>query len=82
MTPSDENSPMPTEDFEDLYENAPCGHFSMGEDGVITRVNDTFARWTGFSPDELVGRQAGRYRDADAMAVRLDQGASTSSVVM
>jgi diguanylate cyclase (GGDEF)-like protein/PAS domain S-box-containing protein len=44
-------------EFEDLYENAPCAHFSMDEDGVITRVNQTFVAWTGFAGPEIVGRR-------------------------
>lgn len=45
------------EDLEDLYENAPCGYFSLSSEGLIVKVNHTFCRWTGFSKDELVGRR-------------------------
>ncbi|PTE12126.1 PAS domain-containing sensor histidine kinase [Mesorhizobium helmanticense] len=47
----------PAEDLEDLYENAPCGYFSLSSEGLIVKVNQTFCRWTGFSKDELVGRR-------------------------
>ena len=52
MTRADDHA-----DFEDLYENAPCAHFSMTEAGVITRVNETFVAWTGFERDDIVGRR-------------------------
>ncbi|WP_245488826.1 PAS domain-containing sensor histidine kinase [Mesorhizobium sp. M7D.F.Ca.US.004.03.1.1] len=45
------------EDLEDLYENAPCGYFSLSSEGLIVKVNQTFCRWTGFSKDQLVGRR-------------------------
>ena len=38
-----------TEDFEDLYENAPCGYLSVSTDGLIAKANQTFAAWTGLS---------------------------------
>lgn len=45
------------EDLDDLYENAPCGYFSLGPDGLIVKVNQTFCDWTGFSKDQLIGRR-------------------------
>lgn len=45
------------EDFEDLYENAPCGYLSLRIDGRIARANRTFCRWTGYAPDELTGER-------------------------
>jgi sigma-B regulation protein RsbU (phosphoserine phosphatase) len=47
----------PIETFEDLYENAPCGHLSMQLDGHIFRVNATLAGWIGYTPDQLVGKR-------------------------
>jgi len=47
----------PTEDLEDLYENAPCGYLSIQTDGRIFKTNATFSRWIGFAPDELVGKR-------------------------
>ncbi|MBN9562529.1 MAG: PAS domain-containing sensor histidine kinase [Alphaproteobacteria bacterium] len=47
----------PTESLEYLYENAPCGYLSLKPDGRIFKVNLTFAKWIGFTPDELVGRR-------------------------
>ena len=46
-----------SEDLEDLYENAPCGYFSLSPEGLIVKVNQTFCGWTGFSKDQLVGRR-------------------------
>lgn len=42
-------------DFEDLYENAPCGYLSIRPDGRIDRANRTLADWMGYPPDELPG---------------------------
>ena len=45
------------EDLEDLYENAPCGYLSLRADGRIFKANRTFCHWTGFAPEELVGKR-------------------------
>ena len=42
-------------DFEDLYENAPCGYLSVRPDGRIDRANRTLANWMGYLPDDLLG---------------------------
>jgi sigma-B regulation protein RsbU (phosphoserine phosphatase) len=49
--------PGPSEDLEDLYENAPCGYLSLQPDGRIFKVNATFCRWVGFAPEELAGKR-------------------------
>lgn len=45
------------EDFEDLFENAPCGYLSADANGRITRANQTFSKWTGHSASALIGRR-------------------------
>jgi PAS domain S-box-containing protein len=45
------------EDFEDLYENAPCGYLSLGPDGRIVKSNLTLSSWIGFSREELLGKR-------------------------
>jgi phosphoserine phosphatase RsbU/P len=42
-------------DDSELYSEAPCGLLSLGSDGVILRVNDSFLTWTGYRREELVG---------------------------
>jgi PAS domain S-box-containing protein len=49
--------PPDTEDLEDLFENAPCGYISAQPDGRITRANQTFAAWTGYGREQLIGRR-------------------------
>src|SRR4051812_10613288 len=49
------NAPM--EQYRDLFENAPCGYLTIGPHGRISRVNATLAAWTGFAPDQFVGRR-------------------------
>jgi PAS domain S-box-containing protein len=57
----DENATNPVpqhmEDLEDLFENAPCGYLSTDRAGRIIKVNQTFASWTGYQRDPLVGRR-------------------------
>lgn len=66
---SDAGEPIvAAEDLEDLYENAPCGYFSLSPEGLIVKVNQTFCRWTGFSKDEIVGR---RLRDLLSVGGRI-----------
>jgi PAS domain S-box-containing protein len=57
-----------TEDFEDLYENAPCGYLSVSPAGLIAKANRTFATWAGMSRTELIGS---RFHDTLAIAGRI-----------
>ena len=50
-------NPLPDEDLEDLYENAPCGYLSALPDGTIARVNRTLLGWTGYRAEQLLGRK-------------------------
>jgi phosphoserine phosphatase RsbU/P len=45
------------EDLEDLYENAPCGYLSLRTDGRVAKANQTFCRWTGYAPEDLIGKR-------------------------
>lgn len=42
-------------DFEDLFENAPCGYLVADGDGRLLRTNRTFAEWIGLDPRDLPG---------------------------
>jgi phosphoserine phosphatase RsbU/P len=44
-------------DAETLYQQAPCGYLSLGDDGLVSRTNQTFLAWTGFTREELEGRR-------------------------
>ncbi len=43
------------EHLADLYEHAPCGYLSLGPDGVILKVNETFLTLTGYARPQLLG---------------------------
>ena len=47
----------PPFDFEDLFDNAPCGYLILGPDGRIEMVNAKLLTWVGQSREELVGRK-------------------------
>lgn len=59
---------LPGEDLEDLYEHAPCGYLSLRPDGRIFKVNRTFASWSSYEPDELLGK---RFHDLLNVATRI-----------
>jgi sigma-B regulation protein RsbU (phosphoserine phosphatase) len=40
-----------------LYENAPCGYLSLEPGGRIFKVNRTLAAWTGYAPEQLIGKR-------------------------
>ena len=56
LTPSIPASSI-IEDLEDLYENAPCGYLSLEPGGRIFKVNKTLCDWTGYGPEELLGKR-------------------------
>ncbi len=62
------HEPEPTDDLEDLFENAPCGYLSIAPSGLIAKVNATFSTWTGFTQSDLVGR---RFQDFLNVAGRI-----------
>ncbi len=40
----------------DLYQNAPDGYHSIGPDGTLLEVNDTWLRMLGYERDEVLGK--------------------------
>ena len=56
------------EDFQDLFDNAPCGYLSLGPDGRIVAANTTFCEWIGYRNEEVIGR---RLRDLLSVASRM-----------
>lgn len=43
------------ETMQELYDYAPCGYIFSLPDGTLSRVNDTFVTWTGYSREDLLG---------------------------
>lgn len=39
----------------DLYNNAPCGYHSVGNNNIILAMNDTELKWLGYTREEVVG---------------------------
>jgi len=45
------------DDFQDMFENSPCGYITLQTNGRIARVNKTLLGWTGHSADDMVGKR-------------------------
>ncbi len=45
------------EDFEDLYQTAPCGYISVSPEGAVVKANRTLADWLGQKPEVLIGKR-------------------------
>jgi sigma-B regulation protein RsbU (phosphoserine phosphatase) len=58
----------PTDDFEDLFENAPCGYVTLLSNGRVERVNKTLLGWTGHTAEQMTGK---RFSDFLNMAGRI-----------
>jgi phosphoserine phosphatase RsbU/P len=56
------------DDFEDMFDNAPCGYVTLRANGHIERVNKTLLGWTGYTSDQLTGK---RFSDLLNMAGRI-----------
>ena len=50
-----------SEEFKDLFENAPCGYLTMDPDGRISRVNQTLCAWTGYACDDFAGKRVHQF---------------------
>ncbi|MCB8877966.1 PAS domain-containing sensor histidine kinase [Acidisoma silvae] len=44
-------------EFEDLFENAPCGYLTMLPNGRILRANAQLAAWMGYSAEQITSRR-------------------------
>lgn len=42
--------------LEDLFQNAPCGYFTLDNDGVFIQINDIGLKWLGRDRDDLIGK--------------------------
>jgi PAS domain S-box-containing protein len=51
------------DEVNELYDQAPCGYYSVDVNGRIIRINQTISVWLGYRPDEMLG-----YRSRDFLA--------------
>jgi phosphoserine phosphatase RsbU/P len=56
------------DDFEDMFENAPCGYLTIQTNGRIAHVNKTLLGWIGYTADDMVAK---RFSDFLNMAGRI-----------
>lgn len=56
------------DDFQDMFENSPCGYITLQTNGRIARVNKTLLQWTGYGADDMVGK---RFTDFVPIAGRI-----------
>lgn len=45
------------DNFEDMFENSPCGYITLWTNGRVERVNKTLLKWTGHTADDMVGKR-------------------------
>jgi PAS domain S-box-containing protein len=45
-----------TSEIKELYDQAPCGYFSVDAGIVIVNINQTLLHWLGYSSDEVLGK--------------------------
>jgi len=45
------------DDFQDMFENAPCGYITIQTNGRIALVNKTLLEWIGYSADDMIGKR-------------------------
>ncbi len=45
------------DEFEDLYNHAPCGYHSLDKYGTFIRVNDTELNMLGYTREEIIGKK-------------------------
>ncbi|MGB7443601.1 MAG: PAS domain S-box protein [Coleofasciculaceae cyanobacterium] len=43
--------------FQNFYDDAPCGYFSLDQAGNIIAINNTALDWLGHGSDQLIGKQ-------------------------
>jgi sigma-B regulation protein RsbU (phosphoserine phosphatase) len=56
------------DDFQDMFENSPCGYIVLQTNGRIVRVNRTLLAWIGHAADDMIGK---RFTDFVNMAGRI-----------
>ena len=49
------------DDFEDMFENAPCGYITLHSNGRIERVNGTLLGWTGHTAEQMAGKRLSEF---------------------
>jgi sigma-B regulation protein RsbU (phosphoserine phosphatase) len=56
------------DDFEDMFENAPCAYITLLPNGRVERVNNTLLSWIGHTAEQMAGK---RFSDFLDMAGRI-----------
>lgn len=60
------------DELDDLYNNVPCGYYSLDATGRYVRINATMLNWIGYSRDEAIGKLGSRDSFSDASRAKFD----------
>ncbi len=53
----------------ELYDNAPCGYFSLAPDRTVSQVNNTCLAMLGYSREEFIGQPISSFMTPDSRAL-------------
>lgn len=71
---AEKNLRRASEDIRDLYDNAPCGYFSVDSSGTFVEINNTMLMWTGYTKNEVIGKMNFRDFVTDETRRNFDHG--------
>ena len=60
-------------ELNDLYNNVPCGYYSLDANGHYVRINDTMLEWIGYSRDMAIGRLGPKDSFSESSKALFDQ---------
>lgn len=60
------------DEFDDLYNHAPCGYHSLNETGCIVRINQTELTWLGYTREEVLGKRFTEFLSPGSLRVFTD----------
>ncbi|MBT3067437.1 PAS domain-containing protein [Rhodoferax sp. U11-2br] len=58
-----------TQEFQDLYDHAPCGYHSLSPEGLILRANQAELNMLGYTSDEYIGHPIAEFMTPESTRV-------------
>jgi len=45
------------DEYKSIYNESPCGYYSLNENNVFIKINDTLLKWLGYTREEIINKK-------------------------